>query len=824
MTLDLSPARWIWLPSERTLPNTFVLFRYAVELPAAPVRAIGYVSADSRYRLCINGKRAQWGPAPCDPRALEADPIDFTSRLRAGPNVIAAEVLFYGHGDGTWVAGKPGFIFLLDLDLPDGTSRRVVSDADWLCRLDRAHRPGQHPRWYLRALQEAFDARLHPYGWDAPGYTPDSAWLPAMTLDCPPDRPPVCSSYRSYLSDELVSPMAATLAPRPFPMLREELVDTCLVEAGRVHWHRDPRDWFELRIPGAFSIARDPTIVTALPDGTLVLPAPSEAEEAHFLTFELPEQLVGWPVVELEAPAGTVVELICQEAHDPAASPWLDTHLYAWSHFICREGANRIEPFDFESLRWMQLHIHGADGPVRLRAPRVRRRSFPWPHPPLVGCPEPALQRLCDAALNTVVNCAQETVVDGMGRERQQYSGDVGHVLHAVRYAFGESRLPARFLRTFAGGLTLDGYFLDCWPAPDRLHRLAQRQIGTTPWGPLLDHGIGFGFDCWHHYWESGDLAAPREAYPRLLRFVTYLEHLRGVDGLLPVENLGAPTVWIDHDAYRQQRHKQCAFNLYAAAMLGHALAPLAEALGEPARASSLRSLGDEILAASVAHFWDAGRGLFVANLPWVDEEGATRLCDRSLATAISFGLCPGGTTGPALRALVEGPPELGCSYPANAGWRFAALAALGRADLIVRELRERWAALPSVRLNNTLQEMWEVAPDSIAQWSHCPVAPLNALFMLVAGIKPLAPGFARCEVRPQLADLAGLTLAVYTPHGPVHFHAEASPSGHSVRLELPPTCVGELVTGPPDRLERRPLAPGSHHFEVASGVQPTAG
>lgn len=24
---DLSPAKWIWLPSERCLPNTFVLFR-----------------------------------------------------------------------------------------------------------------------------------------------------------------------------------------------------------------------------------------------------------------------------------------------------------------------------------------------------------------------------------------------------------------------------------------------------------------------------------------------------------------------------------------------------------------------------------------------------------------------------------------------------------------------------------------------------------------------------------------------------------------------------------------------------------------------------
>ena len=34
--LDLSPARWIWYPSERTLQNTFVLFRRQLDLPEKP--------------------------------------------------------------------------------------------------------------------------------------------------------------------------------------------------------------------------------------------------------------------------------------------------------------------------------------------------------------------------------------------------------------------------------------------------------------------------------------------------------------------------------------------------------------------------------------------------------------------------------------------------------------------------------------------------------------------------------------------------------------------------------------------------------------------
>ncbi len=65
-TLDLTPARWIWLPSGRTLPNTFVLFRHGVALSSAPGRATAWAAADSRYRFTVNGVRVGWGPAPGD--------------------------------------------------------------------------------------------------------------------------------------------------------------------------------------------------------------------------------------------------------------------------------------------------------------------------------------------------------------------------------------------------------------------------------------------------------------------------------------------------------------------------------------------------------------------------------------------------------------------------------------------------------------------------------------------------------------------------------------------------------------------------------------
>jgi hypothetical protein len=520
------------------------------------------------------------------------------------------------------------------------------------------------------------------------------------------------------------------------------------------------------------------------------------------LIFEFVEQIVGWPYFTIDAPGGTVIELLVQEGHEVGAAPLLDTGRDSWTRFICREGVNRFECFDFESLRWLQLHIHPCSAPVTVSGVGVRRRMFPWPHAPVIRTTEPALQRLFEASINTLHNCAQDIIVDGMGRERQQYSGDCGHQLHAIRLTFGETRSPARFLATYSQGMTTEGYFLDCWPAYDRLARIAQRQLDLFHLGPILDHGVQLNFDCWHHYNDTGDLEALREPFPRLLRFANYLRSRVGSDGLLPVENLGIPCVWMDYQAYQQsggmphltQRHKQCAFNLYTAAMLQHALAPMCRAFGDEPQANAAETFGRALEKAAVKTFWSRQRRVFVNNLPWVDEEKKISQCDRSLATAVLFDQCPGGDTEAALQTLVDCPREMGFSYPANAGWRLWALSKGGRADVILKDLRERWATLDSVKLNNTLQEGWKVKSDTGHQWSHCAVAPLYIAYQGLAGIRPLTPGFKRVELRPQPGDLDHLEMTAHTVLGPLHFSSNGKLGAREVTIKLPPHCEGEIV------------------------------
>ncbi len=789
--IDLAPARWLWLPCQRTLASTFVLFRRELETGGEIASARGWISADSRYRLFVNGRRVQWGPAPCDPRSYEADPVDLTRWLQPGKNVIGAEVLYYGHGEGTWPFGKPGFIFALRVEERGGAVQEMVSDGQWRVQLDRAHRPGQFKRAYLRALQEDFDARLSPSGWSEPGFAADPPWLVPQLLDAGADRPAAAGSHYDYLTDGGIDAKDAVLRAREVPVLRETLqVTERLVQSGRVIWHRDPRDWFEYRIPGSFELVAE---VAAVPAGDGAWTLEPARGEGAFATFALPEQMVGFPFLTVAAPAGTVVEIVSQESHAQDGPAWLDSHRFTWTRLVCREGENRFEAFDYESLRFLQVHVHEASGPVTVRAVGLRRRSYPWPKPPQFRCAEPALQRLFEACFNTLTNAAQETIVDGMGRERQQYSGDGAHQLHAPRLVCGDRQLARRFLRTFPLGQTLEGFFLDCWPAWDRLNRIAQREVGATAWGPLLDHGVTLAYDVWRHHLETGETDLPLELLPRLVRFFDYLLARRSADGLLPVEGWGVPAVWIDN-GFARQRHKQCAFNLFTAAVLRQALAPIAALAGDTGGVRRLQAAADALLAAAVRRFWSAERGLFVSNLPWEDEEGEARLDDRSLSTALLFDLCPAGRTEAAVAALATPPPSLALGYPANAHWRMQALARFGRIGAVLRELRERWARLPSVLENDTTPEDWDARPDSADQWSHCAVGPLFVLYMDVAGIRPAAPGFERAVIRPQLGDLPGLELVCHTARGPIGFKADKQEGGHHVAITLPAEVPGELL------------------------------
>lgn len=109
-------AEWIWTPTwdERHQVARIVQFRKKIALESIPSKFIVNVSADSRYRLFVNGRSASFGPAKSHLGEWNYETVDITPLFRKGENVIAAQVLRYSaiHSGNMSVvrAVIPGFI------------------------------------------------------------------------------------------------------------------------------------------------------------------------------------------------------------------------------------------------------------------------------------------------------------------------------------------------------------------------------------------------------------------------------------------------------------------------------------------------------------------------------------------------------------------------------------------------------------------------------------------------------------------------------------------------------------------------------------------
>jgi hypothetical protein len=207
-----------------------------------------------------------------------------------------------------------------------------------------------------------------------------------------------------------------------------------------------------------------------------------------------------------------------------------------------------------------------------------------------------------------------------------------------------------------------------------------------------------------------------------------------------------------------------------------------------------------------------------VDNLPWWREDGDVHYNEMTLGISVEYDQCPGGAIERSVELLATKPKNVGIDQTTEpVAWGWWALAKGGRPDVVVKEFREVYGALPSVRLNNTIQERYKGGtPDRGSNWSHACCAPLYVATMSLAGIRLLEPAFKRYEIRPQLADLPDLALTVHTPHGPIGFSGKGTLGTRTITLTLPPNAAGELVVHPDESLNLKALGKG--RFALPAG------
>ncbi|MBR4393803.1 MAG: hypothetical protein IKT07_07210, partial [Oscillospiraceae bacterium] len=199
MDASIFLTNWIWTsdwtPEDR-LDARIVYFRKSFSPEELPSSRQIRITADSRYKLYVNGRFVQKGPQkPLDLKEWFVDTAELTPYLQPGKNVIAVEVLRYPAPNHSSAAPNSNDS-LLRTEIPHlyvedavpGTQPALEGRRGWKCRVAREVRiVSEDAQPAPIHVQEDVAASAELAGWKTAAYD-DSSWtdaVPKLYFDIP---------------------------------------------------------------------------------------------------------------------------------------------------------------------------------------------------------------------------------------------------------------------------------------------------------------------------------------------------------------------------------------------------------------------------------------------------------------------------------------------------------------------------------------------------------------------------------------------------------------------------------------------------------------
>lgn len=744
-------ARWIWAPGEGPSDgNELVCFRHSFRLEGeGPYRMTVDVSADSRYRLYVNGHSVCAGPCRGDLNTYYYETVEIGSLLRPGSNVIAARVLHYRHGaprpEGAIAAHTGGLLLEGAAFAASGAAvASVATDETWLCLRDPA------VTWLPETVScvggtERVDGARLPHGWELPGEQPAGRWSQAVA---------VAETARPY--DGLLAPWLLAPRPIPLPFERERLF------ARAMRWGRGARSDEGVRLAADRGAVHDGNMARggesvrqaadreAAGDGGGARLAAGEvvtvaAGETFVCELDAGMLTTGYIRLQVAGGRGGAVRFLCAESYtapdggkgvrDDFAGKSLQGYTEA---YLPAGSGTEAEPEIYETLlyrtfRFVRVEAEAAGEPLVLMRFDYRETGYPLETRARFACSDPTLEALWPVSLNTLQRCMHDTYIDCPYYEQLQYSMDTRLQILFTYAASGDDRLARKAIYDFHSSLLPSGMLQSRYPS-------VTRQV--IPGFAL--YWVQMVYDHWLHF---GDIALAKRYRPTIDAVLDWFEREVGPDGLVGAapERYWSYVDWVrEWEARRGVPDTEgplTVYNLLYADALTKAAA-LNEATGRPDTAAEYRTRSTRTLAAVHAACRSEETGLYR------DGPGLEQYSQHAQIWAILSGAAEGEQAVRLAEALLADASLAQVSYSMSF-FLFRALAATG---LYAQSypLWDAWKAQLKLHLTSWLE-------DPVTQRSDCHAwgcVPLYDFMAEILGVKPAAPGSAAIVIAPQPGPL----------------------------------------------------------------------
>lgn len=761
-------AKWIWHPhwkeEDEAGVGQFVYFRKNVELEQGHYLCSLRISADSRYRLFINGIPVSRGPCKGDRFTWYYEELEVGQYLQEGTNVFAVQVLRYpykgGGNQSVWRTRLPGLY--VHAAIRDELDQRVAAahtDETWQSLKDEAITLSQGIYTQFLGITETVNGGKRPFGWTE---AKDGAvtWEQAI-------------AYEFDLVHGELKPWE--LRERPIPMLYEApgrfMGVTKLSDSAR------QAEWQGL-------LANDRPLVIA-PHTTITA------------DLDAGELTTGYLELLMEGGRGSEIELLCAECYEnpPIDIPWLrdkgdrtdsihgdlygdvDRYRPAGGQAIRgRMSLEHYEPFWFRTFRYVRVVIKTAEEGLTLHQLAYRETGYPLEVRAAYTSSDPQESALWDISVRTLRRCMHETYEDCPYYEQLQYVMDTRAQMQFTYLLSGDDRLARRTLFDFYSSQLPEG--------------LTQSRYPCVSPQVIPGFSLYWIFMLHDHMMFAGDRELVERYLPGVAAVLGYFHRKIDEHGLVGKMN---PRYWsfVDWaDQWKEdygvpQAARKGPLTVYCLMYISalQKSAELAAYAGQHDAAQAYIKRAEQMQEAVKTHCTSLTRPGCLTDGP-----GVEAFSQHTQIWAVLTGTLSGAEARQALEQALASPDFVPCSF-AMTIYLFRALALVGLYDK-VHGLLSPWRQMAASGLTTWMEDTVSQRSDAHA-WGAVPIVEYATETL---GVQITAPGSSEIIISPRTGHLSYAEGDVMTSKGPVNVKWKVEESRFHFSAAWPPAIACTIV------------------------------
>lgn len=367
------------------------------------------------------------------------------------------------------------------------------------------------------------------------------------------------------------------------------------------------------------------------------------------------------------------------------------------------------------------------------------------------SCSDDQINQIYDVAKYTFHLSSREFFIDGIKRDRWIWSGDA-YQSHLMNY-----------------------YLTNDSPTVERtLLALRGKDPVTAHINTIMDYTFYWFLGIYDYYQYSGDKTFIKQFYPRMQSLMEYCLSRRNTNGMM--EGLAGDWIFIDW-AEGLSKKGEVSFEQLLLARSLEAMTVCAKIAGDDAGSSKYKGLGAALKSKIFDKYWNPEKGALVHS--FVDGKQTENVTRYANMFAIFFDYFSDAQKQQVKNTVLLNDKVQKITTPYMRFYELESLCAMGEQDYVLKEMKDYWGGMLKLGATSFWEEynpnkkgtehlaMYgrEFGKSLCHAWGASPIYLLGKYYL---GVKPLQPGYAEYEIKPNLGGLQWMEGKVPTPNGEV--------------------------------------------------------